>query len=281
MEAEIDHLVVDVRDRFEEGQRRYRALGFELTPIGRHSLGSSNTLAVFGRDYIELLGVEHPGGALRPDLEAFPIGLNGLVFRGRDAAALQARQQSRGVPVGGVVAFFRPVVLTDGTRGDAKFQTVRLDMAAAFDGRTYWCEHLTPELVWHAPWQAHPNGATGITRVVLAVRDPMRQAGLYTRMFGPAAVTSGADGRRILRTTDAMVEFVPHAAVAAEFGAAAPDPAGRADHMVGFTIAVRDLGTAAAALSRGGVEGVIDMPGGLRVPAVAAMNTTIDFVTLA
>lgn len=274
----LDHLVVDVRDRMDEGARRYAALGFVLTPRGRHSLGSANHLAVFGADYLELLGTDQPAAPLRPDIAGFPVGLNGLVFKGRDASALQARQQARGVPIQGVVGFFRPVAFPDGTRADAKFQVVRLDPAAAFDGRTYWCEHLTPEHVWRAEWQAHPNGATGIARVLVSVRDPARQAALFTRIFGAGAMADGPDGRRVLRCGEAMVEFAPHAAVRAELGATAPDPAGRGDHLAAVAIRVDDLSRAGSALRAGGVEGVVETAGRLRVPAAAAMNATIDFV---
>ena len=110
MQPLIDHVVVDVRDRMEEGARRYRALGFQLTPMGRHSLGSANHLAIFGRDYLELLGTDQPGGALRPDLDPYPIGLNGLVFRGHEAEALAPAQQAAGVPVQPALAFHRPAL---------------------------------------------------------------------------------------------------------------------------------------------------------------------------
>ena len=62
----IDHVVVDVRDRIDEAERRYRALGFNLTQRGRHSLGSVNHLAMLDPDYVELLGTgEGGGGAAR------------------------------------------------------------------------------------------------------------------------------------------------------------------------------------------------------------------------
>ena len=274
----IDHVVVDVRDRMEEAARRYRALGFTLTPLGRHSLGSANHLAMFGRDYLELLGTDAPGGTLRPDLAGFPIGLNGLVFLAKGADALQSQQQARGVPVQGVLNFFRPVIYPDGSRADAQFNVVRLDTSAAFDGRVYWCEHLTPEHVWRPEWQDHPNGALGVARVVVSVRDPARQVALFTRIFGPAHLSEGPDGRRILKAGEAMVEFVPHAAARAELGEAAPDPAGRGDHMVLLGLKMRDLARTAEALRAGGIAGVQEGPGRLRVPAAAAMNATIDFL---
>lgn len=278
MDCLIDHIVVDVRDRIAEGAAAFRRLGFQLTPLGKHSLGSANHLAILGRDYLELLGTDVPGGALRPDLAPFPVGLNGLVFRGYESEALAAGQQARGVPVQQALSFHRPADLPDGGRADARFKVVRLDRSAAFDGRVYWCEHLTPEHVWRPEWQVHVNGAQGVARILLSVRDPERQAALFRRMFGDAAVTTGADGRAMLRAGTAVVEAAPHAAVAAELGAAAPDPAGRGDHMAVLGLKVADLAVTEAALAANGVTGLVRGPGLLRVPAALGFNATIDFM---
>jgi hypothetical protein len=56
----IDHVVVNVRDRLDQGAQAYRRLGFTLTPRGYHSLGSMNHLAIFGTDYLELIAAR-PG----------------------------------------------------------------------------------------------------------------------------------------------------------------------------------------------------------------------------
>ncbi len=273
----LDHLVFDVRDRMAEGAARLAALGFQLTPMGRHSLGSANHLAVFADDYLELLGTDVPGGALRPDIASYPVGLNGLVFKVDDAAALATRLLAAGVPALPAQSFHRPVDLPDGTRDDARFRTVRLDRAAAFDGRIYWCEHLTPQHVWRPEWQAHPNGALAVARVLLSVRDPERQAATFRRMFGEAAVTAGADGRVVLDCGPVTVEVAPHALAAAELGAAAPDPAGRGDHMALVALRVRDL-AATAALLRGNGVGAAPCPDGLRVAAEPALNAVVDFL---
>jgi hypothetical protein len=273
----LDHLVFDVRDRMAAGAARMAALGFQLTPLGKHSLGSANHLAVFGDDYLELLGTDVPGGALRPDIAPYPVGLNGLVFKTGDAEALSAALVSRGVPALPAQAFHRPVDLPDGTREDARFRTVRLDRAAAFDGRVYWCEHLTPQHVWRPEWQAHPNGAVAIARVLIAARDPERQAAMFRRIFGEAAVTAAADGRVLLPCGPVTVEVAPHAAVSAELGAAAPDPAGRGDHMALVALRVRDLDATAALLCANAIAAQA-CPGLLRVPAEPGLNATVDFL---
>ena len=267
----LDHLVIDVRDRMAEGAAAMRALGFQLTPMGRHSLGSANHLMMFGQDYLELLGTDVPGGALRPDIASYPVGLNGLVFKTEDADALSPRLVAQGVPALPSTAFHRPV-----EGGEARFKTVRLDRASAFDGRIYWCQHITPEHVWRPEWLVHPNGALSVARVLLAARDPERQAAMFRRMFGAAPVAVAADGRVTLDCGPVTVEVAPQALVAAELGTAAPDPAGRGDHMALVALRVRDL-SATAALLRGNGITAAGGRGLLRVPAAQAMNTTIDF----
>lgn len=273
----LDHLVLDVRDQMAAGAARMAALGFQLTPIGKHSLGSANHLAVLAEDYLELLGTDVPGGALRPDIASYPIGLNGLVFRTEDAAALSAALTSRGVPALPAQEFHRPVDLPDGTREEARFRTTRLDRAAAFDGRIYWCEHLTPQHVWRAEWQAHPSGALSVARVLVSARDPERQAAIFRRMFGEAAVTAGEGGRVLLPCGPVTVEVAPHALVRAELGAATPDPAERGDHMVLIALRVRDLAATGALLARNGVAAAA-RPGALRVAAEPVLNATLDFL---
>jgi hypothetical protein len=45
-----------------------------LTERGRHTLGSENHLAMFGSDYLELLGTGETSPAVRADLAGFPRG---------------------------------------------------------------------------------------------------------------------------------------------------------------------------------------------------------------
>lgn len=61
--ATLDHVVIDARDRIDEAARFYQDLGFQLTPRGHHTLGSSNNLAIFGTNYLELWASDR---AVRP-----------------------------------------------------------------------------------------------------------------------------------------------------------------------------------------------------------------------
>jgi catechol 2,3-dioxygenase-like lactoylglutathione lyase family enzyme len=268
----LDHVVVDVRDRMDEAAETYRALGFRLTPRGHHTLGSMNHLAMFATDYMELLGFG-PAGANRPELAPFPVGLNGLVFKTDNADAIHDHAEGAGLPILPVQAFSRPVEL-DGKKQDAKFRTTRLDPARIAMGRVYFCEHLTPELVWRPEWQSHPNGARAISRVVVATPDPRRSSRLFRGLFGEAAVTK-RDGRCFVAAGTARVELMPPPAVAAEFGDAVADPAGRGEYLAALEFAVGALADTAQALQ--GVAGLITGSSRVTVPARAAFNTTLAF----
>jgi hypothetical protein len=268
----LDHVVIDVRDRIEEAEQYFASLGFSLTPRGHHTLGSVNHLAMFATDYLELLGFGEDGAA-RPELMPFPTGLNGLVFKTADPEEVYRHAERAGLPVLAVQSFSRPVAM-DGWTSDARFRTTRLDPARIAMGRVYFCEHQTPELVWRPEWQRHPNSAWAIARVVVASDDPWRTAGLFRDLFGSGAVAD-RDGRQVMTAGTAEVELAPAPMVAAEFGAAAAMPAGRAEYMAALAIRVRSLSAAAQCLST--VPGLRVEPHRLIVPTAATFNTTLVF----
>src|SRR5436309_480830 len=131
----LDHIVIDVRDRIDEAMRCFQSLGFQLTPRGRHTLGSVNHLAMFAIDYLELLGFA--GDAIRPEIVRFPVGLNGLVFKTGDAESVHAHAATAGLPILPVQSFSRPVAIDGGTQ-DARFRTTRLDPEKVAMGRVYF-----------------------------------------------------------------------------------------------------------------------------------------------
>ena len=268
----LDHIVIDVRDRIDEAAERFARLGFQLTPRGHHTLGSSNHLAMFATDYLELLGFG-AGGASRAELQPFPVGLNGLVFKAEDAEQIHRHALGAGLPILPVQSFSRPVTLA-GVTQDARFRTTRLDPAKIAMGRVYFCEHLTPDLVWRPEWQAHPNGARAIARVVVATPEPETSAALFRALFGPAAAAV-QDRGVVVAAGAARVELMTPAAVAEEFGAAAADPAGRSEYLAAAEFKVMSAAETARMLQPTAGLQVGDRR--VIVPAAAAFNTTLVF----
>lgn len=273
----LDHVVIDVRDRMDDAARIFAGLGFTLTPRGHHTLGSMNHLMMFGSDYLELLGFG-ASGVTRPELAPFPIGLNGLVFKTADADAVHAHAARAGLPILPVQSFSRPVDLgpldLDGSRRDARFRTTRLDPTKIAMGRVYFCEHLTPELVWRPEWQAHPNGARAIARIVVATGEPRRTASLFAALFGPDSIAE-AGGKCVIGAGAARVELGVPAAIAAEFGDAAADPSGRAEYIAAVELETASLARTAERLRH--VEAARIERDRIVVPARAAFNAALVF----
>jgi hypothetical protein len=264
----LDHAVVNVHHRMDEAADTYRRLGFSLTPRGEHSLGSINHLAVFATDYLELIGVRE-GGARR-DLLDWPAGLNGLVWASEDAAATEAALDVAGVPHLPAQHFTRPVE-AGGRPHDAAFTTVRLPPETTPAGRLYFCQHHTRHLVWRDAWRCHPNGVTGIARIVIAADDPGRLGGLFARLFGPALRPVPGGAR--LAAGLVSIDVLARPEVAAAFGSAAPsDP--RPEAMAALVFRTTSLDAAAAAIA---VPGVIREPGRLLVPAASACGAALAF----
>ena len=252
----IDHVVVNVRDGLDAAQARWTALGFRLTPRGHHSLGSSNHLAMFGQDYLELLGVEPGRGVSRREMIDHPAGLTGLALK-PDGPDFRDVLAGAGVAMGEAREFHRPVTLEDGTSPDARFRTAEVTDARVRNGRVFFCHHYTPGLVWRPDWQDHPNGALALTEVVFRSADPATLAEVFRGLGGdPEPVPGGfavpaGPARISLLTPDAVSAWLG--------GAVAGEPGER---MVALGLRVRDLASAAAMAGVAAADGVAVVPHG-------------------
>ena len=267
----IDHVVVNVRDRLDEAQRRWERLGFRLTPRGHHSLGSSNHLAVFGQDYIELLGIEPGRSATRRELIDHPLGLTGLALKPADDGFVDALR-ARGVRVGEAREFHRPVDLggeqgVGGDAPDARFRTAELAEGLVRNGRVFFCHHYTPELVWRDAWRGHPNGAVGLSEFVFRSSDPAGLAAVFGRLGGAPAL---APGGFAVAAGPAVITILAPDAATARFGAAASTREG--DGMIALGVRVRDVAAAA------GMAGVGERDGNALVPGEAASGVALQYV---
>jgi hypothetical protein len=171
MRAVLDHVVIDVQDRLGDAAAAFEQLGFQVTPPSENSLGSINRLCVFRTTYLELLAVGPRAQGEQRNRMSNPIGGNGLVFRSEDSTATVAELRERGIASGEVRAFSRPVDVEDAVE-QARFETVHVQLPDALPLRSYFCRHLTPELVWRAAWMKHPNGALDIAGVTIAAHHP-------------------------------------------------------------------------------------------------------------
>lgn len=267
VEPALDHVVVNARQGFAAAEACYRRLGFDLTPLGRHTLGSINRIAVFQHEYLELVGVDPDAAAPRAELMATPLGLNGLVFACDDAASLYGALAARGAPVEAPVDFSRPVATQAGP-AEARFRVVRVAAREVPYGRVYFCQHLTRDLVWGRDGRAHANGAVAIQRVVIAAADPLAAGALYRVLFGDGAVAQVPDGVA-LRMGEARLDILARERVAAAFGVA--------DGMAALTFRTRSLDETRQALAAGGVD-AREEADRIVVPAASGFGAALEFV---
>jgi catechol 2,3-dioxygenase-like lactoylglutathione lyase family enzyme len=256
----FDHAVITVGARMDAAVELFVRLGFKLTERGWHTLGSINHLIVLGSTYIELLGLPADRPDARPELRDAPQGLNALVFGSDDADATLAQASARGARLGPVQQFSRPV-RCGGVERDAVFRTVRAPVDASPAGRLYFCQHLTPELVWQASSQDHANGAIELTGASLAVRDLAAEAKLYRALLGQEAVMVAPEQLRV---------SAPPVLIEVSRSNAAPA-------MQGLSLAIADLDRTGRALTAGGVafERGSDE---IRVDPASAWNVALRFV---
>jgi hypothetical protein len=163
----LDHLVINTRFDTDAGQLTFEQLGFTVAPRGYHTLGSINHAIVFDNHYLELIGLPADGKTVREEIVSSPLGPDGLVFRIDDPAAIFNTLRLAGFHATPPQTFSRPVELDGEPPADARFTTVRLKPGQLDGGRVYFCQHLTPELVFRSEWQSHPNGAVGLSALHL------------------------------------------------------------------------------------------------------------------
>ena len=166
--APVDHVIFYSVMELPRWAAFFSALGFTVTPLGRHSTGSANHLVVLQDSYIELIGFE--AGAppdARPELRVLPEGLSGIAFRGVPDPSWPASCTGRFHPT---TSLERPVAL-DGVRCTARFRLTNLREPPT-GLRIFMCDHLTPEWIWTPAWMRHANGAIDIRCVQFSTPSP-------------------------------------------------------------------------------------------------------------
>lgn len=239
MAFQIDHLIT-VTTRRETVRDALAHIGFELTARGEHpGRGTSNHLMFLGRCYWELLCIDQVGPA-NDMLLGKPTTLVGCALRTSDAARDAAAAARVGLEPGAPESFTRPVRI-GAQWHTARFNTAPLRAAAAVDTHFFFCQHLTPELVWPRQPTEHPNGALRLR--ALQVVGPSRESA--ERELGPL-LGAGGDG-------EPQIEYLSLDTYRTRFGGLSPLPSDERVRFAGITLQVRDLAHCADYLAEQGV----------------------------
>src|SRR2546421_3244361 len=132
----IHHLVICVHD-LAQAALDWRTLGFSLTPTGVHPFGTSNRLAMFGNNYLELLAVTDAAAVppATPDRFSFAAhnrdflasaeGMSLLALHSDDAHADAARFKAHHIGDYAPFDFGRDAVLPGGGTARVEFSLGR------------------------------------------------------------------------------------------------------------------------------------------------------------
>ena len=206
MEFRLDHVVIAVND-LALAIEDYRALGFNVVVGGRHpGRTSHNALIVFDDGaYLELIAWTEPGPTDRwyNVLREYGEGLMDFALIPGDVAGAIDAAKARGLALAGPLDGGR--VRPDGR--EIRWQTAR---QPTFD-LPFLCADVTPRELRVPGGEArrHPNGATGVASLVVAVNDMGKSLRDYAALLGRpvsgASITLG-DTQLVLEESRARRE---------------------------------------------------------------------------
>ncbi len=284
MPRRIHHLVICVRD-LAQAALDWRTLGFNLTPTGVHPFGTSNRLAMFGNNFLELLAVTDAAAvpptasgrfsfaAHNQDFLATGEGMSMLAMHSDDAHADAARFEAARIGAYAPFDFGRDAVLPGGGAARVAFSLAFATDPAMPGIAFFTCQQRhPPELFWKPEYQRHPNGALRVIEVVMSAPEPVEHRGFLERFTESAAelvpgrLTVGESGDRITVLSPAeMARRLPGFAVE-------PSP-----RFCAARLAVADLDATKRVLKSNGAE--FEVSGAvLLVPPAATHGLALEFV---
>ncbi|HMQ34793.1 MAG TPA: VOC family protein [Chloroflexaceae bacterium] len=193
----IDHLVVLVED-LAEAVEDYEALGFHVSPGGEHTDGATHNALISFADgtYLELLAFKAEAAGHRWwRHRAAGEGLIDFALLPGAVEADVAAARARGLPIVGPVPGGRE--RPDGVR--IEWQTALADPPEL----PFLCGDVTPRELRVPEPGHHGNGASGIFRVTVAVRDVSASAAHYAALLGAAPLVE--PGRRLFKLGAAYI----------------------------------------------------------------------------
>ena len=217
----LDHVGVVGRD-VAVLAAEFERIGFCLTPLARHAGGrTGNRNAMLQRGYIELLSVIDGGSSATLDrFLARYAGIHILALAIDDEAGALARLHRSGFAQAALSHTDRAVDDADPTGPRARFALLATPDPP--EGRVHLIRHLTPEALWQDRFLHHPNHATALEEVVLAVAEPATTAALLSRLAGRPLVPDAVGGYA-LDLPRGRVRMLPAGSLGAVFpGVAVP-----------------------------------------------------------
>jgi hypothetical protein len=284
MPRRLDHLVICVHD-LAKSALDWQALGFALTPTGVHPFGTSNRLAMFGNNFLELLAVTDAAAvppvesgrfnfaAHNQDFLKTVEGMSMLALHSADAHADAARFRATHIGSYAPFDFGREAVLPGGGMARVEFSLAFATDPAMPGIAFFTCQQRhAPELFWKAEYQHHPNGAGRVIEVVMSAPEPAQQRAFLERLTESAAEL--VPGRLTVGQSGDRITVLGPSEMARRLPGCVADGSPR---FCAARLAVTDLDATRRALKNNGVAfQVID--NALLIPPAASHGLALEFV---
>jgi Glyoxalase-like domain len=255
----LDHVGHFVRDA-DAASRALARVGFAPAPIsiqvdpsiavGTRLTGTGNVTAMLSRGYVEVL-FKTADTALGREFDAAlarHAGVHLAAFAVADVQRAHERLAAAGFRVRPLVRMQRPVE-TEAGDDTAAFTIARVETGVMPEGRIQMLTHHTEQAVWQKRWLAHPNSATGLIDLVLAVGDVAEAAERFGRFTGRAATP--APGGAMLHLDRGGVLLVSHAALSEILPEVAT---ATLPFIAGYAVRVQSLAATETAVTGAGLE---------------------------
>ena len=208
MNYQFDHLVLMARDQILAISNQLAKLGFNLTQLSKHNLGSSNQLCMLDSTYLEVLGWEYGTVPQRKEIADLAIGLDALVFKTNDAEQCFNYLKQAGFDPNPIQDLSRPALVNELIQ-TALFKTVRFSVQPITGLRIYFCEHLTPDYLWFDQVTKHPNGKNHLQEIVIASSDPEHTTDLLHRLLDIAMPQSLKNSEYLMDLSNCVLRIKP------------------------------------------------------------------------
>jgi hypothetical protein len=284
MPRRIDHLIICVRD-LAQAALSWRTLGFALTPVGVHPFGTSNRLAMFASNFLELLAVTDvaavpaaaPGrfsfAAHNHDFLAAAEGMSMLAWHSTDAHADAARFKANDIGAYAPFDFGRDAALPGGATARVEFSLAFATDPAMPGIAFFTCQQRhPPELFWKPDYQRHPNGALRVIEVVMSAPEPAAHQNFLERITESSAEL--ASGRLTVGEAGDRITVLSPLEIARRLPGLAADGSPR---FCAARLAVADLDATRRELQRNAVDFQIN-GGVLLIPPAASHGLALEFV---
>jgi len=261
---------------------RFAAMGFTVTPPARFAEQAFATCAIMtGDTYVSISGVLDWTGVPDWMRQGMGRGVQAFVLRSHNLDALYAETGPEGtaeLQFDGTVDSIARTARIAGRDERVAFKVLRLKRQSLPGlSRVNFCQHLTPDTMWHPSLLTHANRTVALKAVTAVHEEPASALDFYRRLFGRAeldaagdlTVDCGSTSLRLVRPAR-LGEIWPNG-FAPAFESGTP-------LLAGLTLTTKDAAAARRYLAAAGVETAGTSGGGIAVASRDAYGAVLEFV---